>query len=370
MKVLIIRLKYIGDTLLALPLCRSIKNSHPEIEVHYLMYESIAPLYRADSGFEPAIDQLQVITAEEKKHPLRYLQKLRHLRRQHYDVVIDTLTVPVTVLISRFTGARTTIGFDKGKWRSKWYSTRIPHVPNMRAAKQKLQLLRGMPVPVEPGADMALHFSARERRHARNRLAEQGIDLDRPVVLVSPIARIRSKLWPQEYFVELVERILDMFPVQMWIAWGPGEQRQAREIHDAVRDKDRLFCDLQTRDVREFAAIASQCALYVGNDSGPRHIAEAAGIPTFTIFSPTYSRHVWLPNPGDRHRAIDIADVLGIEFDEHLMNIPYYGAELQKYYKMITPQKALAELVQMLDQLVARNRDEVHRTNPEIEALG
>ena len=367
MKVLVIRLKYIGDTLLSLPLCRSIKNSYPDAEVHYLMYEPIAPLYQNDEGLEPGIDALQVITAEEKKKPAKYLKKLHQLRRERYDIVIDTLTVPATVLISRFTGAERIIGFDKGKARSNWYTHKIPHVPNVSSLKQKLQLLNGMPDPVTPVTDMQLHFSTQEQHAIRQKLSNHGVDLDRPLILLSPIARLRIKLWPEAYFVELGRWLLDDYSsrngndpdMQLLIAWGPGEQQQAKTIKQKIQQasadqgrKARVFCDIKTSDVRELAALASQCQLYIGNDTGPRHIAEAAGIPTFTIFSPLFSKQVWIPNPGPQHQAIDISDVLDIGFDDHLLNIPSYADNLEHYYAMITPEIVSQQLQPLLDSLL------------------
>ncbi len=355
MKVLVIRLKYIGDTLLTLPVCRSIKNNYPDAEVHYLMYEHIASLYHSDEGLGPGIDQLQVISSQEKKHPLKYLKKLRQLRAQKYDVVIDTLTVPATVLISRFTGAKCLIGFDKGKLRSKWYTHKIPHVPNVSPMKQKLQLLRALPLPKKQSKpitfsnDMQLHFSTRETDSIRSQMQEHGLDLNKPIIMLSPIARVRFKLWPEPYFIELANWLLANYDVQLLIVWGPGEHTQAQAIKDNIDDNERVFCDIKS-SIREMGQLASQCSLYIGNDTGPRHIAEAAGIPTFTIFSPVYSRHVWIPNPGEQHQAIDLTDVLNIGFDDHLLDMPMYHDKLDHYFNMVTPQKVIEKLNSMLEK--------------------
>ena len=355
MKVLVIRLKYIGDTLLSLPVCRSIKNNYPDAEVHYLMYEHITSLYQNDEGLEPGIDKLQVITPQEKKQPLKYMKKLRQLRAEKYDVVIDTLTVPATVLISRFTGAKCLIGFDKGKLRSKWYTHKIPHVPNVSPMKQKLQLLRALPLPenkskpIEFTNDMQLHFSAKETDDIRTHMQQHGINLNKPIIMLSPIARVRFKLWPEGYFIELANWLLANYDAQLLIVWGPGEHAQAQAIRDNIDESERVFCDIKS-NIREMGQLASQCAIYIGNDTGPRHIAEASGIPTFTIFSPVYSRHVWIPNPGEQHQAIDLTDILNIGFDDHLLDMPMYEENLDHYFRMVTPQKVIDKLSPMLQK--------------------
>ena len=90
MKILVIRLKQIGDSVLALPLCKSLRKTWPDAEIHYLLYEHIAPLFT----HSPAIDKVQVFTADERRHPVQYLKKVLALRREKYDLVIDIMAAP------------------------------------------------------------------------------------------------------------------------------------------------------------------------------------------------------------------------------------------------------------------------------------
>ena len=347
MKILVIRLKYIGDTLLSLPILRSIKASQPDAEVHYLMYEHIAPLYQSDEGLEPGIDEIQVITQEEKKNPIKYFFKLLELRAEEYDVVIDTLTVPATVLIGKMTGAKCFIGFDKGKARSKHYTERIIHVKNLSSNMQKLGLLKGLPFPVKPIRTFELHFSEKEQQQAKQLLAEKRSDEKTPIILISPIARITGKLWPQENFTQLCHWLLEHTDCDILIAWGPSEQDTAMAMCQKI-ESPRVFCLDEGIELRQFASIANQCALYIGNDTGPRHISEAAGIPTFTIFSPQFSKETWIPNPGDEHQAIDLTDVLNLSQEEYAENIEEYRDRLEHYYTLITVDEVLKRLEPML----------------------
>jgi heptosyltransferase-2 len=332
---------------MSLPICRSIKASHPEAEVHYLMYEHIAPLYESDEGLETGIDKLQVITQEEKKNPFKYFFKLLELRAEKYDVVIDTLTVPATVIIGKMTGAKHFIGFDKGKARSKHYSERIIHVKNLSSNLQKLCLLKGLPFPTKPIRTFELHFSALEQKNAKALLAKKRTSEKKPIILMSPIARIAGKLWPQDSYVELCRWLLENTQCDVLIAWGPSEKQTAIAMCNKVGNK-RVFCLDKSIELRQFAAVANQCSLYIGNDTGPRHISEAAGIPTFTIFSPLFSKDKWIPNPSDEHQAIDITDVLHISQDEYEENINEYRDRSEYYYTLITVDEVLNRIDPML----------------------
>jgi ADP-heptose:LPS heptosyltransferase len=348
MKILVIRLKEIGDALLSLPLCRSLRKSIPDAEIHYLVYEHIAPLFMHD----PAIDQVQVYTPAERAKPHKYLQKMFEIRKHDYDIVIDILTVPVTVLMTRLTGARWQIGFDKGRLRSRWYKTRIPHPASLGPLDSKLKLLDGVPFPTEIERDFSLNLMPDEVAAMRSRMEQHGIDFSRRVLMFSPISRIGKKSWPKDYFVKLIDFCLANYDTSAVLIWGPGERELVNDIASRVVYKSKLHADIETRTTRELALLARNCSIFIGNDSGPRHVSEAAGISTFTIFSPQVSKHHWLPNPGPDHRAVDMCDVLDIDIDTWHEMAPLFRKNRDEYYERITPDIVISRLAPMLDEIL------------------
>ena len=84
-KVLVIRFRRVGDSVLATALCRSLKESFPGVEVHFVLNAGIAPLYAG----HPDIDKVIAFTDEEQ-HGMAYLRKVwQTVRATRYDAIID-----------------------------------------------------------------------------------------------------------------------------------------------------------------------------------------------------------------------------------------------------------------------------------------
>lgn len=354
LKILVIRLKQIGDCVFALPVCKSLRKTWPDAEIHYAVYEHIAPLFE----HSPAIDEIQVITPVQRRHPMQYLQKVLALRREKYDLVIDVMGVPVTVFTTKLTGARWQIGFDKGKFRSRFYKSRVPHPRHLGSLDGKLKLLDALPVPAKITRDMSLTLLPDEIGRKRAEMTDHGIDPGSPVILFSTICQRKTQIWPAEYFVALLDYCLDNFGVQALLIHGPGEQAEVQEIASRVGQQKRVFAGFPTATLRDLALLARNSLLLVGNDSGPRHVAEAAGIPTFMIFSPTASKHGWHPNPGPDHVAIDMCDLLQIDMVEWHRRLPDFAHRIEDYYRLMTPDIIIERLEPMLMKLLRKPHSE------------
>ena len=347
MKILVIRLKQIGDALISLPVCKSLKQARPDAQLDYLVYEHIAPLFQ----HHPAIDNVVVITPAERRNRWQYFKKMQAIRRAGYDMVIDLLTVPITVLMTRYSGARWQIGFDKGKWRSRLYKTSVPHPAEAGSLDAKLSILNGAPFAVPAVRSFDVVLTQDEIDAMRQRMASVGISTDKTVLMFSPISRLALKNWPEDYFVSVVDHCIGHYDAQAVMVWGPGERAAVQALGGKVERTDRCWTNLETRDLRELAALARNCLLFIGNDSGPRHVAEAVGTPTFTIFAPPIAKHAWLPHPGVNHQGIDMCDVLHIDEQTWTQRVGEFHQDRHGYYRKITPELVVAKLDPMLRHL-------------------
>jgi heptosyltransferase III len=110
------------------------------------------------------------------------------------------------------------------------------------------------------------------------------------VLALGPTASWRGKEWPAERFAELAGRltgpggILPGAPVALFAA--PSERSTVKPLL-AILPADRTVDLAGTVDLVTAAACLARCALFVGNDSGPMHLAAAAGVPTLGLFGPT-----------------------------------------------------------------------------------
>ena len=348
LKILVIRLKQIGDALISLPVCKSLRQTLPEAQIDYLVYEHIAPLFE----HHPAIDNVLTITPEQRRNRWKYFQKMREVRQARYDMVIDLLTVPITVLMTRFSGAKWQIGFDKGKWRSRLYKTPVPHLDTGSSLEAKLSILKGLPFDVETIRSFDVVLENEEIEAMRHRMTSAGVPTDRPVLLFSPVSRLAFKNWPDDYFASVVDYCLDQHDAHAVMVWGPDEQAAVKALAKKIKHQDRVCTNIHTKNLRELAALAKNCALFIGNDSGPRHVAEAVGTPTFTIFSPPIGKHAWLPHKGVYHQGVDMCDALGIDVPTWGKRVGEFHKQRDHFYRKITPELVIDRLNPMLREFV------------------
>ena len=137
----------------------------------------------------------------------------------------------------------------------------------------------GAPVATGHGS---LHLEEAERAYAQNILGSAGIDRDVRPIFLNPAAAKRPRAWPNERFVRLVDQIGSRHP---------GVPVIVHDQHPFDRPVDwpinGSVVIVSESTLLELTAIIERCSLYVGNDSGPMHIAAALGVPTIGIYGPS-----------------------------------------------------------------------------------
>ena len=341
MKVLIIRLKQIGDAVLALPVCTTLRKSIPHAEIHFLVYQHIAPLFEN----HPAIDKLVVITPRQRKNKLAFFHKLKELRAENYDAALDIINTPTSLVITRFTGANIQAGFVNHKFRTRFYKNKISRLGE-GAGRRKVPILTALNQPLEYDYSINLHLLDVEVAQMKLKMTDIGIRFDKPLIAMMVTSRRDYKIWPAEYFIKLANHLIKTYSVQLYFVSGPGEEDSVKAIADQVTHSEQVFTQAIAPSTRDLACLLKCVDFFIGNDGGPRHIAQAVGTATFSIFSPLISKKGWLPNyPDSQHQAIDITDVDSVSVAERNA----FKSNLQQYYLKITPQMVIEPLSKMLE---------------------
>jgi heptosyltransferase-2 len=144
---------------------------------------------------------------------------------------------------------------------------------------------RGLPIP-----DPLPRFSLlpAERTYAQACWQERG--LVAPLILIHPGSGGRRKCWPWDRFLALAQRCRQQ-GLSVLLVHGPAEADLAEQIHRDPQCQNLALCP---PGLLELAGLLESAALFVGNDSGPGHLAAALGTPPLTLFGPTDPR-VWRP---------------------------------------------------------------------------
>ena len=282
-KILITRLRYIGDVVLTTPCLRRLRENFPKAEIVYLTQAPYADLLQG----HPHVTR--TITIDLASYGLREaLALMWNLKRDRYSIVIDLLTNPRSALLTASTLARKRVGTYhlSRRWA---YNVNVRVAGEVRSAvEHHLEHLRRIGLNA-PFCLPELFVSEEESAQGRMMLEASGAREPSRTLLLQPGAKWQAKRWPSERFVELA-RLLKNEGLHAVFLAGPGEEELAGQCADKVSGAG-LVAGL---NLRELMRILSACAGYVGSDGGPMHVSAALRRPTVGIVGPS-EPDVWFP---------------------------------------------------------------------------
>ena len=293
-RILVIQLRQIGDVLLTTPSVRALRERYPGARIEYL----VEPLPGKVLLENKNIDGL--IIRDPKEGGIEPVKTIFKVRRKKFDLVIDFLANPRTAAISILSGAKVTISYADNR-RSGFY-THAVKPEGVFSAAQKLSLLRVLGIENAP---VRLEFPVSDTASSKmgKWLSEKGLDTgDGPLVCLEPFQKWPVLEYPADGFRELCEKMVAKWDARVVVCWGPGREDDAKKIVDGA-SLPLTLCP--PTDLHEIAALYARSDFWVGNDSGPRHIAASQGLSTFAIFGPTDD--AWTP-PGD-HLSVGLDEL-------------------------------------------------------------
>ena len=289
-RVLVVRLRSIGDTVLTTPSLIALKRFLPEAEVDILLEDWVAPVL---DGFD-SVDRV-ITTGNDLRARLKVS---REIRRRKYDVVFNLHGGPTSALFVRATGAPHRVGYDHYRWPNIYnhrWSAFAPYWDSetSHSAEQQLALFGRAGVPVEdrPRSRLVVTESARLSLEDKFR-TQTGKEFSSigSFALIHPTAAFYTKQWPTENFARVVEYLADKKIRAIAVA-SRNETRFLTELRAATGSEVVTFDDLS---LPEITALASKAKLFVGNDSGIAHMAAAVDTPSVVIFGSSNRAH-WYP---------------------------------------------------------------------------
>ena len=285
-KVLLVRLRSIGDTVLATPSAAALKRFLPNVEVDMLVEDWVAPLLDP----HPHINN---VLALERGGLMSRARAARELRSEKYDVVYNLHGGTTATFLTRATGARHRVGFKTYQY-AQLHNHLAPSPlllwgqQKTHSVEQQLALLGWTGVPVTDRPRTQLGVSPEAAETINQRLAAVGLT-DRKIALIHPAAAFATKQWATENFARVVEYVAERGFAPVAIA-APHEQAVMENL---INDSS---VHIETFDLTlpEVTALVARSQLFIGNDSGIAHIAAAVGTRCVVVFGSSNIAH-WRP---------------------------------------------------------------------------
>jgi heptosyltransferase-3 len=287
-RVLVVRLRSIGDTVLATPSIYALRRFLPDAQIDILLESWVAPVLEGLALVD------NIITVERASTASR-ARVARLLRATRYDVAYNLHGGTTATLLMRAAGAKHRVGFS-----SYQYSRLLNHVAptptelwgqeKTHSVEQQLALLGWTGVPVSDRPRTRLAVTEKAAASVALRLRAAKVDEAKPLALIHPAAAFDTKQWATSNFARVVEDLSARGFKAVAIA-APSEKQVITELVENSAVHIATFTDLSLPEV---AALAARSRLFVGNDSGIAHMAAAVGTPSVVIFGSSNVAH-WRP---------------------------------------------------------------------------
>jgi lipopolysaccharide heptosyltransferase II len=304
-KIVLIKPCCLGDLLMTTPLLTVLRASYPQAHITYVAgsWSKVVPQHH------PAVDA--VLDCGSIGIPGRYrlkdyLQFAWRLRAQGFDLALVLDRSPMLTLLPWLAGVPRRVGPDSlGRGFSLTDRLPLSGSPGdlRHQAEIYLDLARLLGLPVERPR-MCFVPTAEERARA---LRWSGLQIALlPGGGANPGMTLAAKRWPVERYRELARRLVVELGARVLLVGGPEDAALNEQLMEGLALPAGSILNLAGRtSFGELAAQFEQCALFIGNDSSPMHLAAAVGIPVIALFGPT-SPAEYAPYPPSDPRHISI----------------------------------------------------------------
>ncbi|MDL2269552.1 glycosyltransferase family 9 protein, partial [Desulfosarcina sp. OttesenSCG-928-G17] len=286
MNILIVKLSAIGDVLHTLPALCAIRACYPRARITWVVETAAADLVKGHRALDRVIVFRrkewirQLASSHLKKGNIKavaaeFLQFCRDLRDTRYDMVIDfqgLLKSSIPVVLAK---SRRKIGFGRGMQHQEgsylFLNERIAPVDmEIHALERGLILLSAIGISTD-AIVYDVPVTDADQQAVNDLLVEAGIHGSRPLVAINPVALWETKLWKNDRFADLADRLVKEDNVDVVFTGGPDDRPVIADIISKMKSPAANLAG-KTR-LPMLAALYQKSRLLVTTDTGPMHLA-------------------------------------------------------------------------------------------------
>ncbi len=286
--ILVIKFWGMGSMILAGPVFKTLRKSYPDAKIHLATMASnkaVSELLRlADETL--CLD----VSGSTAAVPFKITRFLTRLRKIRPDAVVDLeYLTRFSALVSYISGAPIRVGFHSWDvWRGNLHNRRVAFSPYWHVTDNFLNLAIHLSGKDEIEKKLDLPVTDGAKREAQQAIEQAGIGQDEKILLINPNASTMAleRRWPEEYFIDLIERINDRRLGRPVLIGAPDEADFVRNLHNRTASPEKTVNMAGALSLLGLTGMISRASLLITNDSGPLHLAGIIGTPTVSFFGP------------------------------------------------------------------------------------
>jgi len=307
--ILIVKTSAIGDVIHTLPALNALRRKYPEARIDWLVEEAAADLVIGHKAIDTVLVSRRKTWVRDLKQGRvgaawqGFADFVKELRAREYDLLIDFQGLLKSGIFVGLARAKRKVGFGKGMEHAEcsylFLNEPIPPVNmDQHAAIRELLLLKAIGVE-SAEVVFALPFGEEHREKIGQLLEAEGVDPTKPLVAINPMTTWETKHWHNERFARVADQLLDR-GMAVVFSGGPQDVPGIEEIRAVMTGKAASLAGKTT--LKELAALYERVNVLITTDTGPMHLAAAAGAPVVALFGPTAP---WRTGPfGSIHRIL------------------------------------------------------------------
>lgn len=281
-RILVVKLDHLGDVLLATPVFSNLRSAYPQAKIHALVGSMGALVLRN----HPDVDEIIHYDARffcRSGRPMQLRdssQLFCSLRLKKYDLLINLRGDWLTVVFALFKAVRYRLDLASLQAKNKLGSFTFT---GSHDVERNLDVLRTARIPT-PLKTPSFRTTFADQRWTDEFLNNANIVKNRPLIAIHPGSPIRLKRWRLERFAAVADWLIAHKDAQILLVGAKSESSVVASVQKQM-NREAISVAGKT-DLSQLAEILRRCNLFIGNDSGPMHLAAAIGIPTIGLYGP------------------------------------------------------------------------------------
>jgi heptosyltransferase-1 len=284
-RIVVIKPSALGDVVNAFHALSALRAHWPTAKISWVINRSLRALVDGHPQIHDVIEYDRVAGGLSARGLVNFGRFLKTLRTPRFDLAIDMQGLLRSGVMTYATGAPVRVGLADAREGATWFYTHRVHAPlnEMHAVDRLLALVAAFGAGAEPaGAEVVVAVCENDRGWAREMLA----GLSQARLAINLGARWQTKRWPPEHFAQIARQAVAERRVAL-IAIGAPEDRPFVDAFIARMGPIPVLDLCGRTTLPQLAALAEEVDVLLSNDTGPLHLAAAAGARVVGIYTCT-----------------------------------------------------------------------------------